>query len=126
MSLAIGNKDCTVGGIGTIRFLVKYKDYFDEMTFSDVLHNPKLRINLLSGSRLEKKGAHFVGSKGKIHVYNKDWNKEFLVVRRENLYFFKPTKYIAPKPKVINSVSNKTSNEKECINGNMARTALPY
>ncbi|GBO02669.1 Retrovirus-related Pol polyprotein from transposon TNT 1-94 [Araneus ventricosus] len=62
--------------------------------------------------RLEKKGAHFVGSKGKIHVYNKDWNKLFLAVRRENLYFFKPTKYITPKPKEINSVSNITSKTK--------------
>ncbi|GBN96026.1 Retrovirus-related Pol polyprotein from transposon TNT 1-94 [Araneus ventricosus] len=112
MLLAIGNKDCPVEGIGTIRFLVKNKDSFNEITLSDVLYNPKLRRNLLSGSRLEKKGAHFVGSKGKIHVYNKDWNKLFLALRRENLYFFKPTKYITPKPKEINSVSNITSKTK--------------
>ncbi|GBM38318.1 Retrovirus-related Pol polyprotein from transposon TNT 1-94 [Araneus ventricosus] len=112
MLLAIGNKDCLVEEIGTIRFLVKNKDYFNEITLSDVLYNPKLRRNLLSGSRLEKKGAHFVGSKGKIHVYNKDWNKLFLAVRRENLYFFKPTKYITPMPKDINSVSNITSKTK--------------
>ncbi|GBL74326.1 Retrovirus-related Pol polyprotein from transposon TNT 1-94 [Araneus ventricosus] len=63
MLLAIGNKDCPVEGIGTIRFLVKNKDSFNEITLSDVLYNPKLRRNLLSVSRLEKKGAHFVGSK---------------------------------------------------------------
>ncbi|GBM31133.1 hypothetical protein AVEN_58928-1 [Araneus ventricosus] len=108
MLLVIGNKDCPVEGIRTIRFLVKNKDSFNEITLSDVLYNPKLRRNLLSGCRLEKKGAHFVGSKGKIQVYNKDWNKLFLAVRRENLYFFKPTKYITPKPKEINSVSNIT------------------
>ncbi|GBM86554.1 Retrovirus-related Pol polyprotein from transposon TNT 1-94 [Araneus ventricosus] len=112
MLLDIGNKDCSVEEIGTIRFLVKNKDSFNEITLSDVLYNPKLRRNLLSGSRLEKKGAHFVGSKGKIHVYNKDWNKLFLAVRRENLYFFKPTKYITSKPKEINSVSNITSKTK--------------
>ncbi|GBM50230.1 hypothetical protein AVEN_134796-1 [Araneus ventricosus] len=112
MLLAIGNKDCPVEVIGTIRFLVKNKDYFNEITLSDVLYNPKLRRNLLSGSRLEKKGAHFVGSKGKIHIYNKDWNKLFLAVRHENLYFFKPTKYIAPKTKEMNSVSNITSKTK--------------
>ncbi|GBN46900.1 Copia protein [Araneus ventricosus] len=112
MLLATGNKDCPVEGIGTIRFLIKNKDSFNEITLSDVLYNPKLRRNLLSGSRLEKKGAHFVGSKGKIHVYNKEWNKLFLAVRHENLYFFKPTNYITPKPKEINSVSNITSKTK--------------
>ncbi|GBM31152.1 hypothetical protein AVEN_58943-1 [Araneus ventricosus] len=88
MLLTIGNKEYPVEGIRTIRFLVKNKDPFNEITLSDVLYNPKLRRNLLSGCRLEKKGAHFVGSKGKIHVYNKDWNKLFFSVRRENLYFF--------------------------------------
>ncbi|GBM43843.1 hypothetical protein AVEN_166238-1 [Araneus ventricosus] len=43
MLLAIGNKDCPVEGIGTIRFLVKNKDSFNEITLSDVLYNPKLR-----------------------------------------------------------------------------------
>ncbi|GFX45238.1 retrovirus-related Pol polyprotein from transposon TNT 1-94 [Trichonephila clavipes] len=65
MSLATEDKSCPVEGIGTLRFRVKYKGSFDEITLSDVLFNPKLRRNLLSGSRLESKGAHFVGTKSK-------------------------------------------------------------
>ncbi|GFV37529.1 uncharacterized protein TNCV_4474701 [Trichonephila clavipes] len=66
MSLATEDKSCPVEGIGTVRFRVKYKGSFHEITLSDVLFNPKLRRNLLSGSRLESKGAHFVGTKEKI------------------------------------------------------------
>ncbi|GFU05691.1 retrovirus-related Pol polyprotein from transposon RE1, partial [Trichonephila clavipes] len=65
MSLATEDKSCPVKGIGTLRFRVKYKGSFHEITLSDVLFNPKLRRNLLSGSRLESKGAHFVGTKGR-------------------------------------------------------------
>ncbi|GFW79007.1 retrovirus-related Pol polyprotein from transposon TNT 1-94 [Trichonephila clavipes] len=64
MSLATEDKSCPVEGIGTLRFRVKYKGSFHEITLTDVLFNPKLRRNLLSGSRLERKGAHFVGTKG--------------------------------------------------------------
>ncbi|GFY20223.1 retrovirus-related Pol polyprotein from transposon TNT 1-94 [Trichonephila clavipes] len=64
MSLATEDKSCPVEGIGTLRFRVKYKGSFHEITLTDVLFNPKLRRNLLSGSRLESKGAHFVGTKG--------------------------------------------------------------
>ncbi|GFU30373.1 retrovirus-related Pol polyprotein from transposon RE1 [Trichonephila clavipes] len=65
MSLATEDKSCPVEGIGTLRFRVKYKESFHEITLTDVLFNPKLRRNLLSGSRLESKGAHFVGTKGR-------------------------------------------------------------
>ncbi|GFV20975.1 gag_pre-integrs domain-containing protein [Trichonephila clavipes] len=87
MSLATEDKSCPVEGIGTLRFRVKYKGSFHEITLTDVLFNPKLRRNLLSGSRLESKGAHFVGTKGKINVFNKDWIKLFSATRHENLYF---------------------------------------
>ncbi|GFT06529.1 retrovirus-related Pol polyprotein from transposon TNT 1-94 [Trichonephila clavipes] len=63
MSLATEDKSCPVEGIGTLRFRVKYKGSFHEITLTDVLFNPKLRRNLLSGSRLESKGVHFVGTK---------------------------------------------------------------
>ncbi|GFS92593.1 uncharacterized protein TNCV_1160511 [Trichonephila clavipes] len=65
MSLATEDKSCPVEGIGTLRFRVKYKGSFHEITLTDVLFNPKLRRNLLSGSRLESKGAHFVDTKRK-------------------------------------------------------------
>ncbi|GFU46719.1 retrovirus-related Pol polyprotein from transposon TNT 1-94 [Trichonephila clavipes] len=63
MSLATEDKNCPVEGIGTLRFLVKYKDSFHEITLPGVLFNPKLSRTLLSGSRLESKGAQFVGTK---------------------------------------------------------------
>ncbi|GFU96700.1 choline transporter-like protein 4 [Trichonephila clavipes] len=50
MSLATEDKSCPVEGIGTLRFRVKYKGSFHEITLTDVLFNPKLRRNLLSGS----------------------------------------------------------------------------
>ncbi|GFX54327.1 retrovirus-related Pol polyprotein from transposon TNT 1-94 [Trichonephila clavipes] len=55
MSLATEDKSCPVEGIGTLRFRVKYKGSFHETTLTDVLFNPKLRRNLLSGSRLKVK-----------------------------------------------------------------------
>ncbi|GFW40879.1 uncharacterized protein TNCV_4369271 [Trichonephila clavipes] len=67
MLLATEDKSCPVEGIGTLRFRVKYKGSFQEITLTDVLFNPNLRRNLLSGSRLESKGAHFVGTKGKFN-----------------------------------------------------------
>ncbi|GFW57313.1 retrovirus-related Pol polyprotein from transposon TNT 1-94 [Trichonephila clavipes] len=58
MSLATEDKSCPVEGIGTLRFRVKYKGSFHEITLTDVLFNPKLRRNLLSGSRLESKSKN--------------------------------------------------------------------
>ncbi|GFX34647.1 retrovirus-related Pol polyprotein from transposon TNT 1-94 [Trichonephila clavipes] len=112
MSLATEDKSCPVEGIGTVRFRVKYKGSFHEITLSDVLFNPKLRRNLLSGSRLESKGAHFVGTKDKINAFNKDWIKLFSASRHENLYFFKPDHYIIPKSKEINFFSKVTAKTK--------------
>ncbi|GFX87697.1 retrovirus-related Pol polyprotein from transposon TNT 1-94 [Trichonephila clavipes] len=112
MSLATEDKSCPVEGIGTLRFRVKYKGSFHEITLTDVLFNPKLRRNLLSGSRLESKGAHFVGTQGKINVFNKDWIKLFSATRHENLYFFKPDHYIIPKSKEISFFSDVTTKTK--------------
>ncbi|GFW78994.1 retrovirus-related Pol polyprotein from transposon RE1 [Trichonephila clavipes] len=85
MSLATEDKSCPVEGIGTLRFRVKYKGSFHEITLSDVLFNPKLRRNLLFGSRLESKGAHFVGTKDGIktllkssEVPHKFWGEALL------------------------------------------------
>ncbi|GFX35854.1 retrovirus-related Pol polyprotein from transposon TNT 1-94 [Trichonephila clavipes] len=112
MSLATEDKSCPVEGIDTLRFRVKYKGSFHEITLTDVLFNPKLRRNLLSGSKLESKGAHFVGTKGKINVFNKDWIKFFSATRHENLYFFKPDHYIIPKSKEISFFSDVTAKTK--------------
>ncbi|GFX15111.1 retrovirus-related Pol polyprotein from transposon TNT 1-94 [Trichonephila clavipes] len=77
--------------IGTIRFIVKTKDSFKEITLSDVLYNPKLKRNLMSGSRLEKKGAHFVSSKEQ-HGINCEKTNSYMpeqngVAERYNFFF---------------------------------------
>ncbi|GFX53927.1 retrovirus-related Pol polyprotein from transposon TNT 1-94 [Trichonephila clavipes] len=79
MSLATEDKSCPVEGIGTLRFRVKYKGSFHEITLTDVLFNPKLRRNLLYGSRLESKGAHFVGTKEIWHQRFCHVNNDYLV-----------------------------------------------
>ncbi|GFX26957.1 retrovirus-related Pol polyprotein from transposon TNT 1-94 [Trichonephila clavipes] len=84
MSLATEDKNCPVEGIGTLRFRVKYKGSFHEITLTDVLFNPKLRRNLLSGSRLESKGAHFVGTKEIWHQRFCHVNNDYLVKTSKN------------------------------------------
>ncbi|GFT37506.1 copia protein [Trichonephila clavipes] len=84
MSLATEDKSCLVEGIGTLRFRVKYKGSFHEITLTDVLFNPKLRRNLLSGSRLESKGAHFVGTKEIWHQRFCHVNNDYLVKTSKN------------------------------------------
>ncbi|GFW39992.1 retrovirus-related Pol polyprotein from transposon TNT 1-94 [Trichonephila clavipes] len=84
MSLATEDKSCSEEGIGTLRFRVKYKGSFHEITLTDVLFNPKLRRNLLSGSRLESKGAHFVGTKEIWHQRFCHVNNDYLVKTSKN------------------------------------------
>ncbi|GFV43749.1 retrovirus-related Pol polyprotein from transposon TNT 1-94 [Trichonephila clavipes] len=84
MSLATEDKSCPVEGIGTLRFRVKYKGSFHEITLTDVLFNPKMRRNLLSGSRLESKGAHFVGTKEIWHQRFCHVNNDYLVKTSKN------------------------------------------
>ncbi|GFX48266.1 retrovirus-related Pol polyprotein from transposon RE2 [Trichonephila clavipes] len=87
MSLATEDKSFPVEGIGTLRFRVKYKGSFHEITLTDVLFNPKLRRNLLSGSRLESKGTHFVGTKGQVlsKLDSPKTSEEILTVPYRNL-----------------------------------------
>ncbi|GFX81913.1 uncharacterized protein TNCV_2571131 [Trichonephila clavipes] len=54
MSLATEDKSCPVEGIGTLRFRVKYKGSFHEITLTDVLFNPKLRRNLFFRFQIRK------------------------------------------------------------------------
>ncbi|GFW86591.1 copia protein [Trichonephila clavipes] len=84
MSLATDDKSCPVEGIGILRFRVKYKGSFHEITLTDVLFNPKLRRNLLSSSRLESKGAHFVGTKEIWHQRFCHVNNDYLVKTSKN------------------------------------------
>ncbi|GBM40387.1 hypothetical protein AVEN_22649-1, partial [Araneus ventricosus] len=62
MTLAVGEKESPVEGKGIIHFLVKDKDgKFSDVILKDVLYNPNLRRNLLSGGKLERLGINFIG-----------------------------------------------------------------
>ena len=116
MSLAVGEGQCPVEGKGTVQFLVKCKNgKFNQITLKDVLYNPKLRRNLLSGSRLAKFGISFTGSKGKVNVYDKDKNFLFYALRKNDLYFLKPSKYVTNCKGNDNSV-NVSANQVEKVN----------
>ncbi|GBM92498.1 Retrovirus-related Pol polyprotein from transposon TNT 1-94 [Araneus ventricosus] len=116
MTLAVGEKESPVEGKGIIHFLVQDKDgKFSDIILKDVLYNPNLRRNLLSGGKLERLGINFVGSKGKIHVYDKNWNELFYALRKNNLYFLKPSKYITMS-KVKNESVNLSANQVEKVN----------
>ncbi|GBM69970.1 hypothetical protein AVEN_149000-1 [Araneus ventricosus] len=116
MTLAVGEKESPVEGKGIIHFLVKDKDgKFSDIILKDVLYNPNLNRNLLSGGKLERLGINFVGSKGKIHVYDKSWNELFYALRKNYLYFLKPSKYITMS-KVKNESVNLSANQVEKVN----------
>lgn len=108
VSLAEGKKDCTVYGKGTIKFAVKLNNDLNWIEMDNVLYNPNLRRNLLSGARLEKAGANFVGSKGKIWVYNSNWQKLFFARRIGGLYHLKPWKYETDKKNIENVYNIKS------------------
>ena len=116
MSLAVGVKQSSVEGKGTIHFYVKKKNgNYNEIILKDVLYNPKLRRNLLSGVKLEKLGVNFVGSRGKVLVYDKNWYQLFFAKRYNDLYFLKPSKY---KCRRNDSLVNVTANQAEKSNIN--------
>lgn len=97
MSLAVENTGSTIVGKGIVNFSVKLGKEISEITLNNVLYNPEIRRNLLSISRLEAAGAHFVGSKGKIKVFSNDWEELFYATRRNGLYYLKPYRYKTPK-----------------------------
>ncbi|GBM24402.1 Retrovirus-related Pol polyprotein from transposon TNT 1-94 [Araneus ventricosus] len=116
MSLAVGGKESPVAGKGIINFLVKDKDgKFSDIILKDVLYNPNLHRNLLSGGKLERLGINFVGSKGKIQLYDKKWNELFYALRKNYLYFLKPSKYITKSKGNSDSV-NLSVNQIEKVN----------
>ncbi|GBN65093.1 Retrovirus-related Pol polyprotein from transposon TNT 1-94 [Araneus ventricosus] len=116
MALAVGEKESPVEEKGIIHFLVKDKDgKFSDIILKDVLYNPNLRRNLLSGSKLEILSINFVGSKGKIHVYDKNWNELFYALRKNDLYFLKPSKYVTMS-KVKDESVNLSANQVEKVN----------
>lgn len=71
------------------------------------MHSPQLTQNLLSSSKLENEGAHIVGTKSKLLVYNTDWRDLIFSLHRDNTYFIKTSYYgiQLESTKIVNSVS---------------------
>ncbi|KFM74814.1 Copia protein, partial [Stegodyphus mimosarum] len=97
MSLAVGNCESKVLGKGTVKFAVKVGNRINWIELDNVLYNPNLRRNLLSGARLEKAGAHFVVSNGKMWIYFNNWDKLCYAKRYDGLYHVKPFRYATDK-----------------------------
>lgn len=115
MALAVGEKESPVEGSGTIHFFVNgRKGKINEIRLTNVLYNPNLRRNLLSGARLEKMGANFVGNKGKVLIYDKDWNKLIVAVRKNGLYFVKPVKYLTKTEVLVESAHQVSEKPNLC------------
>lgn len=113
MSLAVGEKQCSVEGKGTVQFVIKCKNgKFNLITLKDVLYNPNLRRNLLSGTKLERLGVSFSGNKGRVIVYDKNKNFLFYATRKNDLYFLKPTDYVTASS-VKDSSANVSANQVE-------------
>lgn len=84
MFLSAGEKESTIQGRGTVNFFVKCKDdSFSQIVLKNVLYNPNLRRNLLPGSKLENFGVNFIGSRGKLIVYDKECNFLYYTVRKK-------------------------------------------
>ncbi|GBN18314.1 Retrovirus-related Pol polyprotein from transposon TNT 1-94 [Araneus ventricosus] len=85
MTLAVGEKGSPVEGKGIIHFLVKDKDgKFSDIILKNVLYNPNLRRNLLSGGKLERLGITFVGTNQVEKVNTSDlWHERFCHINND-------------------------------------------
>lgn len=88
-------------------FFLKLKDQYNKIFLRNVLYSPQLTQNLLSSSKLENEGAHIVGTKSKLLVYNTDWRDLIFSVRRDSTYFIKTSYYVIQleSTKIVNSLS---------------------
>ncbi|GFW19094.1 copia protein [Trichonephila clavipes] len=110
MSLAIGEITSPVEGVGTVKFYFDSDNGRNNITLHNVMHSPKLRRNLMSGTALVKNGGTFVGGKEKIEIFNRNGRKLFYARKINGLYYFKP-KY--PKNIHIEKSNLTTSEEKD-------------
>lgn len=83
------------------------------------MYNPNLHINLLSG-KLEKLSVNSVGSKGRLIVYDKEWNFLFYAARKNDLYFLKPFSY-KTKCEIESISADIPANQTEKVNLNELR-----
>lgn len=107
MALAVGEVESPIEGVGKIKMFCRVGKAVNEVTLTNVMYSSRLRRNLLSASRLEEAGAHFVCTKGRLTFFNPKWIKMFISNRVNGLYYFKPIRYDKPVNK-INKTDVKT------------------
>lgn len=81
----------------------KVKLKFDNniIILTDVLYSPKLRRNLISGPKLDSKGAFFRGGNGKVKISAANGRFLFLATLKDGVYYLFPK---IPKPVQANVV----------------------
>ncbi|KAF8791265.1 hypothetical protein HNY73_006158 [Argiope bruennichi] len=101
MTLAVDGAESSIEGVGNVKFYIKHRESEICVILTNVRYSPKLSRNLLSGTILEQRGANFVGTNGKIHVYDNNWEKILYATRLDSLYVLKP-KYRASESLSLN------------------------
>ena len=118
MSLAAGDHESPIEGVGSISMYVNWKGNKNVIQLNDVMYSPNLRRNLIAASILEAEKSRFVGKSGILTFYKPDGEPWFYAKRREGLYFLRPQ--YGEKVKIENSNCNKvlkTCKDKKFLKG---------
>ncbi|GBL61046.1 hypothetical protein AVEN_107216-1, partial [Araneus ventricosus] len=102
VSVAIGGVTCPVEGTGEVELEFYKNGECETITLLNVLYSPKLKQNLISGSKIDKAGHNFVCNKNILNVYHKDGHKLFYAKRQGGLYYVTPNYHKNVKSKVSN------------------------
>ncbi|GBM00420.1 hypothetical protein AVEN_179229-1 [Araneus ventricosus] len=114
MTLAVDGAESSIEGVGIVKFYIKQREAEKCVILTNVRYSPKLSRNLLSGTILEQMGANFVGTNGKIHIYDNNWEKVLYATRMDNLYVLKP-KYRASESISFNSNTDDMDKIRELL-----------
>lgn len=96
--VAIKDVSLPIEGKGTVKMDFGY----GIVTFSNVLYSPKLRKNLIAGSKCDLGGATFKGEKGKI-IISKGRRTYFTATLHNNIYYVFPKRIL--KTETINEAN---------------------
>lgn len=115
--LAVNGVEFPIKGRGDIEINFGYVD----CTLKDVLYSPKLRRNLVSGSKLDKEGFSFTGRGGRITA----WNGNNIILKAKldrGLY------YVFPLDNYVSNVehSNHTYNKLNLWHNKFGHANLDY
>lgn len=95
MAVAVNGVTFPIEGTGIVDLKLEGKI----VRFGNVLYSPKLRRNLISGTRLDSKGTTFRGGEGKLKVYKND-ETLFRATLKNGVYYVYPEEQKIHKRKV--------------------------